>query len=235
MFLSAPEMMGIAVNPVWLALTSASFFVAAYFFVTNIRLRRKLTSSTGIVDSMVLRQDLLENDLQPHFLFNVMSAIQHLVISGEKYQAVRYFSVLGKYLRVSLEQNENDRVGQDQLLKALQYYVELEGLRFEKQIKLEFAISANIEALYVEYPYHLILNEIKKLINEQLRFSDQSEELLEISIERENGEIVILLKRKRLAGAESLSEHHEINSHIFEKVDGEKEVTIKPIMIRFAL
>lgn len=171
-----------------------------------------------------LEHGFLKKDLSPHFIFNVMSAIQHLVMEGEKNQAVRYVNILGKYIRISMENSTHDKIDFDKLVISLNNYVNLENLRFQKNIRLHFSIKNQLKQHFIEYPYHLIQNEIKRIINEHLRYKKDLEQHISIVISEDENEIIIMIRPGHPGSGDRKSQHDKLKLDKFGNMPTEKSI-----------
>jgi LytS/YehU family sensor histidine kinase len=171
-----------------------------------------------------LENGFLKKDLSPHFIFNVMSAIQHLVLEGEKNQAVRYVTILGKYIRISMENSSHDKIDFDKLVVSLNNYVHLENLRFQKNITLHFSIKNQLKQHFIEYPYHLIQTEIKRIINEHLRYEKDLEQHISIHISEDKKEIIIMIQPGQDEPIELKNQHSKLKLDKFGDIPPEKSI-----------
>jgi two-component sensor histidine kinase len=91
------------------------------------------------------RRERLENQLQlirtqlnPHFVFNTMNAIQQLILSQKNQQASEYLSELGGLMRKVLSLTKNELISLYEEMELLGQYCKLEALRknFDWKISL---------------------------------------------------------------------------------------------------
>jgi len=84
---------------------------------------------------------MLRYQLNPHFLFNTLNAINALVKLEENDKAREMLQSLSKFLRHSLEQDGIENVPLEQELGSLKLYLTIEKARFEDRLILEFDIQ----------------------------------------------------------------------------------------------
>lgn len=87
------------------------------------------------------RTRLLVSQMQPHFLYNVLNTIYYLCEKEPKtaQKAINNFS---DYLRINLDSiREDDVIPFENELKHVQTYIELEKLRFEDELNVEYRIE----------------------------------------------------------------------------------------------
>jgi ligand-binding sensor domain-containing protein/putative methionine-R-sulfoxide reductase with GAF domain len=79
----------------------------------------------------------LRLQMNPHFLFNSLSAIQHLIVSQQTTRAYKYLTVFSNFLRSLLNFAEKNFIPLDEEVKILNMYIELESLRFDQSFSWE--------------------------------------------------------------------------------------------------
>lgn len=84
---------------------------------------------------------MLRYQLNPHFLFNTLNSINALIRLKENSKAQAMLQQLSQFLRHSLEDDSNTYVSLNQELDSLMLYLNIEKIRFEDRLKLEFDIE----------------------------------------------------------------------------------------------
>jgi len=85
---------------------------------------------------------MLRYQLNPHFLFNTLNAINALIALKENDKAQEMLQLLSEFLRHSLEHDGVENVSLEQELESLMLYLNIEKTRFEDRLTLEFDVSA---------------------------------------------------------------------------------------------
>jgi LytS/YehU family sensor histidine kinase len=125
---------------------------------------------------------LLRYQMQPHFLFNALTAV--MAVSGDKGKVEELTQSLADYLRFSLNKRNDDYAPLGEELEALENYLHVEKIRFAE--KLEYRIDANHEARASTVPSHLV----QPLLENAIKYGQQTSPLpLSIRIQaHRNGE-----------------------------------------------
>ncbi|HYO79424.1 MAG TPA: histidine kinase [Thermoanaerobaculia bacterium] len=89
------------------------------------------------------RLDLLRVQLHPHFLFNTLNTISS-VIHEDVDAADRMIANLGQFLRATLAQSETPEVTLRQELELLDCYLQIQKVRFEDELQLDFEIAPDV-------------------------------------------------------------------------------------------
>jgi len=96
----------------------------------------------------------LEQQIQPHFLFNTMNAITALVRNGRNDEAVTMMASLGDLLRYALDHAGDQPVTVDEELNVLERYLEIQRARFPD--RMSFRIDAGPDARRASVPAFLL-------------------------------------------------------------------------------
>ncbi len=101
---------------------------------------------------MSLDQKVLLSQMNPHFLFNALTAVQSLVLDNESDKANLYLSELGTLVRNILEDSREENISLRKELDTLHKYIELQKLRFDFAIDFRFDIDEKIDLDEVNIP-----------------------------------------------------------------------------------
>jgi len=88
---------------------------------------------------------MLRYQLNPHFLFNTLNAISTLVLDKQNQMANTMLTRLSHFLRYSLDNDPMAKVSLAQELEAMRLYLDIEKVRFDERLKLEFDIDPRAE------------------------------------------------------------------------------------------
>lgn len=92
---------------------------------------------------------MLRYQLNPHFLFNTLNAISTLVLDKSEADANRMLTKLSSFLRYTLVNQPTQRVTLDQELHALSLYLDIEKVRFQDRLVVDYVIDENARAALV--------------------------------------------------------------------------------------
>ena len=185
----------------------------------------------------------LRLQMNPHFLFNSLSSIQHLIVSQQTTKAYKYLTVFSNFLRSLLHYAEENFIPLDEEVKILKMYIELESLRFDKSFQYEINIDEGLSNEEVLVPslmiqpfaenaiWHGLLHKEgdKKLT---IEFMNRSDEFLTCIIS-DNG--IGREKAAQINASKISSKMHESKgiNIIRERLDLLEKKTGKPAHVRF--
>jgi tetratricopeptide (TPR) repeat protein len=128
-------------------------FLFGIIIVRNIRLSRKnekqdfehrlvLKESEGERLKAKFQQEVTELEMQalraqmnPHFIFNCLNAINHFILSNETETASDYLTKFSRLIRTVLHLSQKAEVSLQEELDYLNLYIQLEQLRFQKHFQ----------------------------------------------------------------------------------------------------
>lgn len=104
--------------------------------------RNKHKSTTRILE---LEQKMLRLQMNPHFIFNVLSSIQTFMIKNDGKNAGIYLSKFARLIRRILEQSRKEFIPIAKEIEILEYYIELQQLRFENKFDYQIDMDENLD------------------------------------------------------------------------------------------
>lgn len=128
--------------------------IAAYLLyrsrIKNIRKQEMLkTEYTKLVNETEIKA--LRSQMNPHFIFNSLNAINRYILKNEKKEASEYLSKFSKLIRLILDNSRHAKVPLSQELNAIELYLELESLRFQNifEYNINRGINISIESIFI--------------------------------------------------------------------------------------
>lgn len=161
---------------------------------------------------LLLEQEALRIQMNPHFVFNALNSIKLYVINNEQKNAVHYLNKFSKLIRNILESTRVKEVTLGEELKTMNLYMSIENIRFSNEIIYKEDLNPNINLETIKVPplilqpflensiWHGLSSKkgIKKVLLSVNKFSD---EFIQIDIE-DNGigrkEALIIKSNKTL-------------------------------------
>lgn len=122
--------------------------IIIYFFVKrriqNIRYKAELRHKVSETEMLALR-----SQMNPHFIFNCLTAIDNLIQTNQPDKATTYLSRFAKLIRSVLESTKHNFVPFYKDFETLQLYIELEQFRFSN--KFNYTVHADEELMEGDY------------------------------------------------------------------------------------
>ena len=151
-------------KPYWQKWWFRSSLLAAFLLLTLLlvsyrisQVKARATRDSELNKTLLdLKLKALRAQMNPHFTFNVINSIQHFILYKDTESAYRYLSKFSKLVRVILYNSEKNMIPVAEEIKALELYLELEAMRFEKQFDYNIIIDPAINTKTTEIPSMLI-------------------------------------------------------------------------------
>ena len=102
-----------------------------------------------------VRMRALQAQMNPHFIFNALGSIQHLVKKSPE-EALKYLAKFSLLLRQILESANHDTVLLVEEIDMLRNYIELESLRFSHNFTYEISVPDDLDVHNLEIPILLV-------------------------------------------------------------------------------
>ncbi|MEZ4981710.1 MAG: histidine kinase [Saprospiraceae bacterium] len=92
-----------------------------------------------------LRMEALQTQMNPHFIFNAMNAIQHYLTISDGENAMRYLAKFARLIRLIFEQSKEKDISLEEELELLDLYLHLESLRFGEKVHTEILLEEGMK------------------------------------------------------------------------------------------
>lgn len=100
--------------------------------------------------------EALLSQMNPHFTFNAMNAIQDYIISNDVDNSLVYIGEFFKLIRKTLENSSKQTITISEEIEYLQSYITIENMRFDNRIDCEFQIAPEVDIDSCEIPTMLL-------------------------------------------------------------------------------
>lgn len=91
-------------------------------------------------DVFELKLKVLNSQMNPHFVFNALNAVQFFIASENKQSALEYFSIFSKLLRHYMKHFDTETVKLSDEIAMLNGYLKLQKLRYGNQFEFHLMI-----------------------------------------------------------------------------------------------
>lgn len=105
--------------------------------------RRKEVKEKLTREISELHLQLLQSQMNPHFVFNSLNSVQNFILSNKIPEAANYLSAMGKLIRLNLENVSAEAISLADEVIFLGLFINIEKLRFKEA--LEVALTNSIE------------------------------------------------------------------------------------------
>lgn len=146
--------------PFWLSWWFIAFVLLSVFgtaFYLVLRYKKKAKEKALIQRRIAeTKLEALLSQMNPHFMFNAMNAIQNYIISNDVDNSLVFIGEFAKLMRKTLENSSKQTITVDEEIDYLQSYITIENMRFDNRIACEFQIDPEVDVNSCEIPTMLL-------------------------------------------------------------------------------
>ncbi len=99
-----------------------------------------------------LEQRLLRTQMNPHFIFNSLCAVQDLIMADKPQKANTFLTKVSRLMRNILENSREEYIALDKEIETLRLYLEVQQLRFEKGFEYDISVDQTIDQENISVP-----------------------------------------------------------------------------------
>jgi putative methionine-R-sulfoxide reductase with GAF domain len=100
-------------------------------------------------DMAELKIKAIRAQMNPHFIFNALNAIQHFITENNKKASLTYLSLFSKLIRYYLNIIDQERHFLSDEIKMLSWYLQLQTLRYENKVTYTIDQSETIPPVHI--------------------------------------------------------------------------------------
>ena len=138
------------------------------------------------------RLEALRSQMNPHFIFNSLNAIQECILTNKVDAAYQYLSQFSKLQRMVLSNSEKEFIPLSNELEMLLLYLSLESLRFSQSFSYTINVDKNIDTDDIDIPSMLIQPYVENALWHGLR-TKTGDKVLIINYEQKEEQLIITI------------------------------------------
>ena len=131
-----------------------------------------------------MEQQALQAQMNPHFIFNCLNAIQQLILAQETIKANNYLLHFSKLIRSTLDNSDKRFITLATEINYLQHYLILEELRFSSSFDYEVNIAKGINTNSIYIPAMLLQPFIENSLRHGIRQLENKKGIIRIAFEQ---------------------------------------------------
>ncbi len=177
----------------------------SYLLVRQNRIRSKQKA-------IMLEQRLLRSQMNPHFIFNSLIAIQSYIYNSEPLQAGDFLAKFADLIRLILEHSRVEFVPLNDELKMLTAYLDLQVLRFDNKFDYTLTVDKKPDAGNIMIPPMFAQPFVENAIEHGLRYK-QGQGHLNIIYEKTSDRCMTITVEDDGVGRKKAEEIEQKNQH----------------------
>lgn len=184
-----------------------SMGVAFLILIISILLLRQYKLQAAATNNK-LESRLLRNQMNPHFLFNSLVAIQSFVYTNNPIKAGDYLSLFAILMRTILDNSSQEYITVAKELQWLKNYLKLQLLRFKDKFEHQIHVDERIPIDNILIPPMLIQPFIENALEHGLKNLDRKG-LINITIQQQQEELCIEVKDNGIGMSNADASEHK--------------------------
>ena len=136
--------------------------------------------------------EALRSQMNPHFIFNSLNAIQECILTNKVDAAYEYLSKFSKLQRMVLNNSAKEFITLTSEVEMLHLYLSLESLRFSQSFTYTITVNDNTDADEIMLPSMIIQPYVENAVWHGLR-NKVGDKILSVTCEEKDGELVIII------------------------------------------
>ncbi|TLX74624.1 hypothetical protein E9993_11950 [Labilibacter sediminis] len=143
--------------------------------------------------NLKLKQRLLLSQLNPHFIFNALMAIQSFIYKNKPHVAGNYLSKFAKLMRLFLTNMRHELTSIEQEIQTLKFYLEMQQLRFNEAFDFSITTEGINDAHKLALPTMMIQPVIENAVEHGI-YHKTSNGIIEINFNLEKDILIVTVK-----------------------------------------
>lgn len=124
--------------------------------------------------NLALKQRLLLSQMNPHFLFNTLTAIQGFIYKREPAVAGNYLSKFAKLMRLYLYSMSSEVIALQREVDALRFYLQLQRIRFDNKFEFEIVADCDEDYTLVGFPSMMIQPFVENAVQHGIKIKSKN-------------------------------------------------------------
>ncbi|RZL33793.1 MAG: regulator of cell autolysis [Pedobacter sp.] len=167
-------------------------------------------------ENVQLQQQLLRTQMEPHFIFNTLSALQSFIRLDEKDEAIKYLNQFSRLLRSSLELSREKLVPLSQEIETLENYLSLQQMRYNNIFNFEIKTPFNEDLEMLMIPPMLIQPFVENSILHGINLNDK-DGFVKVDFTITNHNLTVTIADSGKIAGEKKPQNHQSLSGIISK------------------
>ncbi len=177
--------------PIWLGIY---LMIAGFVWMVQ-RFQDMQNASKRKMETEMIRMQLtnVKNQFDPHFTFNALNSISHVMYKGDKDVAYDYLVRFSKLIRVILEDSDKILTSLHAEMAFITNYLELQKFRLNNKFDYQIDVASGLELSKIEVPKMIIQNYVENAVKHGLK-NMQGKGMLKVLISKVAGKLQVVVE-----------------------------------------
>ncbi|WP_055395595.1 sensor histidine kinase [Flagellimonas eckloniae] len=200
---------GLYLDGTYYLILGVSLEMVIFVFGLNYKFHLELRENFQLQqEAFVSKTKALRAQINPHFIFNSLSSIKHLVLQKDNKNAVKYLSKFGRLSRNILESSIGTNATLSEEVKMLEDYLELESLRFDNAFSYSIKVDDTLNTSIIELPSMILQPFVENAIVHGLLPKEGTDKKLSINFMLDGNELVSVVEDNGVGRKQAIQRKH---------------------------
>lgn len=182
----------------WFQILVCICFLWIVWYITQRRIqsvRRSEQQKNEINQKMAELENLaLRSQMNPHFIFNCLNAIQHYVMDKDVEGANRFINDFSYLIRQTLNFSSRPEISVEEEIQYLQTYLNLEEERLEHKFRSQISVGENINTVDTFIPSLMLQPYVENAVRHGVRYREDNQGLISITVTGDGGNLLFKIE-----------------------------------------
>ncbi|MEO7531006.1 MAG: two-component regulator propeller domain-containing protein, partial [Sediminibacterium sp.] len=171
----------------WWFIAASIVFAGSIIYLFVRRRIREIHNEAGFKHKLAESEMMaLRAQMNPHFIFNSITAIDNLIQTNQKDKATVYLTRFAQLIRSILDSSKNNLIPAHKDVESLKLFLQLEQFRYSDKFRYNLNIDPEILNSDIKVPPLLIQPFVENAINHGLMNKVSADRVLDIDIALQN-------------------------------------------------
>lgn len=200
---------GLYLDGTYYLILGVSLEMVIFVFGLNYKFHLELRENFQLQqEAFVSKTKALRAQINPHFIFNSLSSIKHLVLQKDNKNAVKYLSKFSRLSRNILESSIETNATLSEEVKMLEDYLELESLRFDNAFSYSIKVDDTLNTSIIELPSMILQPFVENAIVHGLLPKEGTDKKLSINFMLDGNELVSVVEDNGVGRKQAIQRKH---------------------------
>jgi LytS/YehU family sensor histidine kinase len=152
---------------------------------------------------LMVKAEALRSQMNPHFVFNAINAIQYFITAGDKKTSLKFLNTFSQLIRYYLNNFEKDFISIKNEIQLIRWYLQLQKIRYVDRFDYWFVNKLSEAEVAHKIPT-MILGSVIESVIETTIFNNSTHGLAKVTINFIKGKL-------RLSAIHTVSKNEKIN------------------------
>jgi len=203
--------------------------VIALLALQRVRRERRKQQAKRSLDKRIanLELDALKAQMNPHFIFNALGAIQYFIQTQDVDSADNYLTMFARLMRKYLDSAREKMISLEQEIALLRDYTALEKMRFEELFEVDIQLEEGLDPSEYEIPSMLLQPFVENAINHGLSERRDKRGLIRIQFNAQGDTLICRIEDNGIGREQAKSNRRKGHRSRGMKIVQEKMETLR--------